>query len=82
MFWGEAEQPEQPKEKVSYLQEALANRKGLMVVILFPFLDLADDLVKCNRVCRGFHQLIDPMSKFSVNYSNLFKEQGNVLTDE
>jgi len=84
MYWGEEQEQEQaePTKKVSYLQEALAVRKGLIVVILFPFLDFVDDLVKCHRVCRGFHLLIDPRSKFRVNYSSLFHKQSSRLTRE
>ena len=67
---------------MSYLQKTLTVRKGLIVVVLFPFLDFVDDLVKCRQVCRGFHTLLDPMSKFCVNFSNLFEAQGSVITDE
>jgi len=70
MYWGE-EQPELEK-KVSYLQEALDVRKGLIVVTLFPFLDLEEDLFRCSRVCRGFNRLLHPRSKFCVGYSILF----------
>jgi len=67
-------------KKSSPLKDALAVRKGLIVVVLFPFLDLVDDLIKCNQVCRGFHELIDPKYRpVSVNYINMFSDQGSVI---
>jgi len=65
----------------SYLQAVLGNSKGMIVGELLPLLEF-QDLITCNRTCKGFNHLITPTYSTAVRYDHLFTEQKIDLQDE
>jgi hypothetical protein len=57
----------------SAFESMVKNQRGLCQIILFMFLDLKDlaNFCRLNKNCK---KLLDPMSKFCVNFQVLFGE--------
>ena len=56
------------------MQAVLGKSKGMIVGELLPLLSF-EELIRCNKTCKGFNHLITPYHPTAVRYENLFSEQ-------